>query len=202
MRAISTAAACLALSLATLVTGCSDGAGSTPEPAVSPTPSPSPSSTPALTPTATPTGTPTGTPTVAEPTRPSAADTRNGRIAFAHYVVDAWGYALNTNNAQPLLDLSPPKKACDGCSELEEELRTRGDDGWRVDFPGAEVGSTRLSGAAERVVATMNIAIPASDSYNADGSYRNSSPAHPDGTFVVEMRFVRGDFHLLSFTIT
>ena len=122
--------------------------------------------------------------------------------AFAHHVVATWSYALSSNDAQPLLDLSPAKRPCAGCAALGDELKSRRADGWHVDLPGVDIGSTKLSGVRAEPVATMKISIPESASYRDDGSYRNTSPAHPDGTFTVEMRFVKGAFRLLSFSVT
>lgn len=178
-----------------LVTGCAGSAdgpartGTTPVPASSTPPAdPLPTSSPRVEP-------------VTVPDPPAHQDSPAGRRALAHHVVDLWGHALRTNDAEPLLALSPRKEPCAGCTALAEELADREAEGWYVDFPGVAVQATELDRTGERTVATMTVAIPESDSYDEDGSYRGTNPAHDDVTFVVEMRSTGEAFRLLSFTL-
>ena len=144
----------------------------------------------------------TAVPTPTAPTSPPAADTRAGRTAFAKHVVAVWGHALSTNDVGPLLALSPKGRVCAGCRSLQIELRRRADSGWHVDFPGATVKSITLARNARQVSASMKVSIPQSDTFNDDGSYRGSSPAHPNARFEVRMSLTKAGFRLLSFTLT
>ena len=45
------------------------------------------------------------------------------------------------------------------------------------------------------------MAIPESDSYQDDGSYRSTSPAHEDATFTVTMRLTKTGYRLVSFRV-
>ncbi len=161
--------------------------GSSPSAATSPSPSVSP---------------------VAEPSVPAAPEpprTRKGpagQKAFAAFVMDAWSWSLRTNDASPLLDVSPSRKQpCDGCAALGKELRGRAKEGWYVDFPGLDVSRTRLRQSGDTIVATSDVAIPESDSYQDDGSYRSTSPAHEDATFTVTMRLTKTGYRLVSFRV-
>lgn len=178
------------------VTACGGG---NPTPADTPSASTSPASSP---PESSPAEVSTATPSPTAPTSPPAADSRAGRAAFARHVVTVWGYALSTNDPAPLLALSSKERVCEGCRSLQTELRRRADAGWHVDFPGATVKSVSLARSAQQVVASLAISIPASDSFNDDGSYRDSSPAHPNARFEVRMSFTKAGFRLLSFTLT
>lgn len=138
----------------------------------------------------------------ATPRPPKAGKGPNGQRAFARFVMDAWSWSLITNDASPLLAASPSRtKPCEGCRRLERELANRADEGWYVDFPGLTVGRTRLARDGTTVTATTRVDIPESDSFFEDGTYRSSSPAHPDATFRVRMRLVDGDYRLLAFSV-
>lgn len=116
--------------------------------------------------------------------------------------MDLWGYALRTNDAGPLTRLAG-KKACAGCSALDKELARRKQQGWVVDFAGLTVRTVtvaRQRGAEH--VARSKVDIPKSDSYNTDGTFRNTSPAHAGSTFVVRMRYVDKHYRLVSFTVS
>ena len=182
--------------LCLLLTACGGG---NPTSIDSPSAAPSGTTSP---PDSGPTEVSTAVPTPAAPTSPPAADTRAGRTAFARHVVAVWGAALSTNDVGPLLALSPKGRVCEGCRSLQTELRRRQDAGWHVDFPGATVKSVELARSAQQVTASMAISIPESDSFNDDGSYRGSSPAHPNARFEVRMSFTKAGFRLLSFTLT
>ncbi|HZJ06928.1 MAG TPA: DUF6318 family protein, partial [Nocardioidaceae bacterium] len=136
------------------------------------------------------------------PKAPKGADTAAGRRAFARFVVGTWGYALRTNDPQPLLELSPKTKSCVGCPQLRSELRKREKQGWYVDFPGTEVEKADLNNAGSTWTARMPVVIPESDSYNEDGTYRSTNRAHPKGSFEVEMRFEKGSYKLVAFRVS
>ncbi len=115
--------------------------------------------------------------------------------------MDAWGYALSTNDARPMLRLGPAGKPCGGCPRLRAELRQRAEQGWYVDFPGAEVRRNEVTTVSLGSTARMTVAIPESESYNGDGSYRSTNPAHPRTSFDVRMRFTDTGFQLLAFRV-
>jgi hypothetical protein len=117
--------------------------------------------------------------------------------------MDAWSWSLRTNDASLLLDAGVSRKQpCDGCTALARELDDRVEEGWYVDFPGLVVERTRVRRDGGDVVATSEVAVPESDSYLDDGSYRSTSPAHDDATFTVTMRWVKDTYRLVSFTLT
>jgi hypothetical protein len=140
-----------------------------------------------------------------EPPAPEVPRPRKGprgQKAFARYVMAAWSWSLRANDAGPLLDVSPSRKQpCRGCRPLEKELAQRAKQGWYVDFPGLAVDRTRLRREGADVVATSKVDIPESDSFLEDGSYRSTSPAHPNATFTVRMRLTKGEYQLVSFTV-
>jgi hypothetical protein len=161
--------------------------GSSPSAATSPSPSPTASAEPAV---------------PEAPAPPKAHRGPAGQKAFAQFVMDAWSWSLRSNDASPLLDVSPARtRPCDGCKTLAKELAGRAKEGWYVDFPGLDVGRTRLRRAGDTVVAASTVGIPQSDSYQADGSYRSTSPAHDDATFTVTMRLTRSGYRLVSFRV-
>lgn len=136
------------------------------------------------------------------PLPPKARKGPEGQEAFARFVMEAWSWSLRTNDASPLLEVSPSRKQpCDGCRTLDRELDARAKEGWYVDFPGLTVASTRLRPAGDTVVATAKVAIPESDTYQDDGSYRSTSPAHEDATFTVTMRLTKAGYRLVSFSV-
>lgn len=117
--------------------------------------------------------------------------------------MEAWSWSLITNDANPLLQASPSRKQpCDGCRRLQEELEDRAKEGWYVDFPGLTVERTRLTRNGRTVTATTKVAIPESDSFFEDGTYRSTSPAHPDASFVVRMRLADDGYQLLAFSVS
>ena len=179
--------------LAALLAGCSSGADgkSSTSPSAAAPASTGPSSAPSA-PTA----------TDAPPPAPRPAPGPAGQRAFARHVMDLWGYALRTNDAAPLRELGGTK-ACGGCAALSTELARREKQGWVVDFAGLDVRSVAVAKprGAERV-ARARVDIPASDSYNTDGSFRNTSPAHAGSTFVVRMRYADKRYRLVSFTVS
>ncbi len=194
MRAI--AAGCLALGL--LLSACS---GSTePEQAAGPASrSPEASSTPGGAVSGSPVGSATP-PTATVPEPPRAADDRRGRTAFAEYVLQAWIYALNTNDPAPLLEVSGPKP-CTGCAQLARELKSREKQGWYVALQGVRVSSTEVTTSARTARVVMAVQIPESASYNEDGTFRSTNPAHPRSRFAVEMTRKGSGFRLESFSL-
>lgn len=137
------------------------------------------------------------------PTAPKAQNTPAGRRAFARFVVERWGYALATNRADAVADLGPKAGACQGCKDLAAELSKRRRQGWSVDFPGAEVDrvTVRPAGTPATYRATAVVDIPASRSYFDDGTYRNDNAAHKNADFEVQMRWARGRYVLVSYTL-
>lgn len=192
------AAATTVLLLATSVAGCSDdteSSASAPTASASATgPAGGPSSSPSATTTAEP----------KPPKRPKAKDNQAGRRAFAEFVVDRWGYALRTNDAGALTELSPRSGPCQGCAELRSELRKRKKQGWYVDFPGARVVNVDVAAADDpRVhVAKTKINIPASESYFEDGELRNENKRRKGATFEVRMRLDGKRYSLLAFRVS
>ena len=171
----------LAASSAGSLAGCSEGS---PKAAATPSQTPTPSRTPST--SATPSPSPTPSPEA--PTRPAFAPGDKGRRAFASYVVASWGYALATNDATAVTDLSPSRKEqCRGCKELRAELQRRAKEGWHVAFPGAKVRRTQLDTRDDRILATTTADIPASQSYFDDGTFRNDNEAHRGAKFLIDL---------------
>jgi len=171
------------------------------EPAAEPSPTPAVTSTP--TPTAT--ETPTTAPEVEAPEVPAFSKGTDGQQAFAEYVVQSWAYALSTNNATPLADVSAGKKPCQGCTELVEELDARESDGWSVYPFEVTVNRVKLIQSALGTTARVTFDVPETRSFFDDGSFRNSTPATSDAVFTVSMR-VEGEkaqraYRLIGFTI-
>jgi hypothetical protein len=195
-RRFAATAATTVLLLAGTLAACSDEPeepeASDPSPSSSSTPSPSPSSTPTTRPK----------PDLPEP--PPAKDTDAGREAFAEFVVARWGYALATNDATALTDLSPKSGPCGGCPELEAELKKRKKEGWYVDFPGAKVVKLEVTPGddPESYVAVATINVPASTSYFKDGEVRNENEAHKGSSFEVRMRLDGKSYVLLAFRVS
>ncbi len=182
-----------ALGPAMLLGGCS-GSDATPAAKDTATSSPTSASTSPTT-GAVPTA---GTP----PSAPRATRGRAGEHAFARYVMDLWAYALRTNDAKPLSALALGKKPCGGCAALTRELGQRRTQGWTVDLPGVRVRKAKVTRQGDVQVVRAVVDIPQSDSYNADGTFRNTSPAHPGATFEVQMRMSDRRYRLVSFTVS
>ena len=119
-------------------------------------------------------------------------------------MMDAWSWSLRTNDASPLLDAGLSRKQpCDGCTALAHELDGRAEEGWYVDFPGLDRrADPRAAVTAVTSSPSREVGVPESDSYLDDGSYRSTSPAHDDATFTVTMRWAKGTYRLVSFTVT
>ena len=195
-----------AVAITTLLLSASLGAcsGDSSEPSASePTASDSESQTPSGSSTPSPSPTTDSTPEPKLPKAPAAKDTEAGRQAFAEFVVERWGYALRTNDASALSDLSPRSGPCQGCKELESELKKRKKQGWYVDFPGARVGKVAVVAGDEPGVhvATATINVPASESYFEDGELRNENEARKGAQFEVRMRLDGKRFVLLAFRV-
>ena len=197
---LRTAAVITALAV-TVLAGCSGGDGA-PQ-AAQPSASPSSSSSSSAHAQASPAG--ATEPAAREPGAPEVPRARKGprgQKAFARYVMAAWSWSLRTNDADPLLDVSPRKQPCRGCRPLEKELAKRAKQGWYVDFPGLSVDRTRLRRDGKDVVATSKVDVPESDSFLEDGSYRSTNPAHRNATFTVRMRLTKGEYRLVSFGLS
>lgn len=184
-----------ALLVALVLAGCTGGATPTGAPA-SGTSGPSSSGTSdAATPDQAAT---TGTAGV--PTPPSGPDTPAGRRAFARYVLQAWVYALGSNDAGPLVSAGR-RGRCGGCAALERELSRRADRGWSVALPAVAVrGSSQRRGGRTTSV-TLDVDIPAGSTRFDDGRFRSSTPAHPGTRFVVEVARTPERFVLVSYGV-
>lgn len=134
------------------------------------------------------------------PRPPRGTDDRRGREAFARYVLQAWIYALNTNDPKALLDISG-KKPCGGCTRLADELERRGEEGWYVELGGVEVSGVEVTARGRAARAVMSVSIPESSTYNEDGSFRSGNPAHPRSTFEVDMLHDGEEFRLVAFSL-
>lgn len=134
------------------------------------------------------------------PSPPAATNDRVGRDAFARHVLQAWIYALNTNDPQPLLDLSGAEP-CDGCAELATELERRADEGWYVALDGVRVSGVELVAEGGAARAVMSVSIPESATFHEDGSFRSSNPGHPRSTFEVAMAHDGTRYRLTSFSL-
>jgi hypothetical protein len=201
----STATFAVAAVLVATLVSCDDGDGSG---AAASDPSSSgslsASGSPSATVTSSPSTSPTEEPAPEPPKPPATKDTEAGRRAFAQFVIDSWSYALATNDASALTDLSPKSGQCEGCAEFAAELKKRRKQHWYVDFPGVKVLRTELSpGDLPGVwVATATINVPASTSYFRNGAVRNENDAHRGATFEVRMRLDGKRFSLLAFRVS
>ncbi len=194
MRAIT--AGVLAVGL--LLSACSGAE----EPQASPSPTASPSGSASSSP-ASSAGT-SASPAVEAapaPRPPRATDDRRGREAFARYVLQAWIYALNTNDPAALLDISG-RRPCGGCAGLADELERRSKEGWYVELEGVEVSEVEVTARGRDSRAVMSVSVPASTTRNEDGSFRSSNPAHPRSTFEVEMVHTGKAFRLVGFSLS
>ncbi|HSV37413.1 MAG TPA: hypothetical protein VLI04_01515 [Nocardioidaceae bacterium] len=192
---LATLSSCVACGIA--LTGCSGD-----EPSAEPSRTPStitPTETPS--PTVTESTPPETTPEVEQPTPPSFAKGAAGQEAFATYVVELWAYALAANNAVPLTQLSVGRKPCQGCGELEDELRGRRLEEWSVYPFEVTVQRIRLIDSALGTTARVVFDVPETRSYFEDGSFRNTSPARTGATFTVSMRQEKQAYRLVGFTI-
>jgi hypothetical protein len=135
-----------------------------------------------------------------DPPRPRPGP--KGQRAFAQHVIASWAWALQANDAEPLVTASrSSKRPCTGCGDLARELRRRDRQGWYVDLPAVSVERTRLRRDGDEVVATSRVSIPESDTYFYDGAFRSTNPAHDDATFTVRMRRTQDRYVLVSFTV-
>jgi hypothetical protein len=188
-----------ALLLAASLAGCSDDPTDSADPEPSETTA---SSSPSVTPSSSPS--PVAAPDPKLPKPPPAKDTEAGQEAFAEFVIDRWSYALQTNDATALSDLSPKSGPCGGCPELDAELKKRKKEGWYVDFPGAKIVKLKVAPGTEPEthLATATINVPASKSYFEDGELRNENAAHKGATFEVQMRLDGKSYALLAFRVS
>jgi hypothetical protein len=181
------------LGVALGLSGCSGGSDGP----TSSSPSPSPSaahSTPAS---------PSASPAAEKvPRAPKAVRGRTGQKTFARHVMALWGYGLRTNDPRPLVSLSPRTKPCRGCTAFAASLRKRHKQGWYVDFVDVSVGKLSVKKVGDNTYAKAKVDIPESDSYNFDGSFRNTNRAHRGATFEVLMHYRAKRYRLLAFTVS
>jgi hypothetical protein len=182
----------LALSASLALSGCSGGS----DHKAKPSPSPSASSSPSAS-----TATPKPEPEKA-PSAPKAKRGKAGQKVFARYVMGLWGYGLRTNDAKPLVALSPPKKPCGGCKAFARSLKKRHRQGWTVDFPGLQVRKITTKKVGDNAYAKATVDIPETDSYNSDGSFRNTNKQHKGASFEMLMHFKKKRYRLLAFTVS
>lgn len=164
--------------------------------------------TPVAAATPTPTPTQTGPPERSAPSLPTGAerleDDRAGRAAFAEHVVEAWAYAIATNDPGPLLALSPRAQPCEGCRPLARELEQRSEEGWFVALDQVfvtDVAAPRRAAPRSPVRVTVTLDIPATYALNDDRTFRSTNPSHDGATFEVEMAWRRGGFVLLAYSL-
>ncbi len=113
-----------------------------------------------------------------------------------------WGYGLRNNDAKPLVSLSPKKKPCRGCKDYAASLQQRRKRGWAVDFPGITVHKLTTAKVRGGTYVKAVVDIPASDTYNRDGSFRNTNKAHNGAAFEMLVHFDKSGYQLLSFTVS
>jgi len=133
---------------------------------------------------------------------PSGHEERAGQEAFATYVVEAWAYALATNDGSLLTDVSAGRKPCQGCKELETELAQRTKDGWSVYPFDVTIDKIKLVRSRLGTTARVRFDVPETRSFFDDGSLRNTSPAHVGATFTVSLRLEKKEYQLLGFAIS
>ena len=177
-----------------VLAGCGGGSEKEPDPSPSPSPSVLTSASASI---------PSATPTAEKvPRAPTATPGKAGQRKFARHVMDLWGYGLRTNNAKPIVALSPKGKPCRGCAEFAATLKERKQQGWSVDFAGLKVRKVVPKQVAGHTYARSTVDIPKSDSYNTDGTFRNTNEEHNGATFEVLMSYTKKRYHLLAFTVS
>jgi hypothetical protein len=173
-----------ALAAAFVLGSCSSGADQ--EPAAEPGSSPS-SPTASESEPATVSPSPISSPSPRKPERPKFAEGRKGKRAFVEYIVDGWGYGLQTNDPSVLIKASG-RKPCRGCGALRSELKQREKERWYVQFPGAKVRKVTFRPDGPIEVATAIVDIPASTSFFDDGTFRNDNKARKGARFLIDIR--------------
>jgi hypothetical protein len=136
------------------------------------------------------------------PVAPKATRGKAGQEVFARYVMRLWGYGLRNNDPKPLVSLSPPKKPCRGCKDYARSLQQRRKHGWAVDFPGVSVHKVTTKRIGDNAYVKAIVDVPASDTYNRDGSFRNTNAAHNGAEFQMLVHFQKKRYQLLAFTVS
>ena len=113
-----------------------------------------------------------------------------------------WGYGLRTNDPRPLVALSPRKKPCEGCKAWTTSLRQRRKQGWYVDLPALRIHKVVASKVGGNTYVRATVDIPQSDSYNRDGTFRNTNKAHNGAKFEMLLQFKNKHYQLLAFTVS
>ena len=147
----------------------------------------------------------TPTPVVEAPEQPDFRQGTEGQEAFARYVVKSWAFALTTNDAKPLVDLSAGKKQCQGCAALVRELGKRKDEGWSVYPFEVSVDRVKLIQSDLGTTARVTFDVPETRSFFDDGRLRNATPATDNAVFTVSLRVegkkAKRAYRLIGFTI-
>jgi hypothetical protein len=186
----------LLLCVMLVASGCSGGSEASDKKSASPSPSSSASASPSST---------SASPKAkreAPPVEPKAKRGKAGQKAFARYVMRLWGYGLRNNDAKPLVALSPKKKPCRGCKDYARALQQRRKRGWAVDFPGVTVHKLTTAKVKGDTYVKAVVDVPASDTYNRDGSFRNTNKAHNGAAFEMLVHFEKKGYRLLAFTVS
>jgi hypothetical protein len=186
----------LVLCASLAVTGCSGGSDDSDKDKAEPSPSSGASASPSPT-TASPKPAPEK-----PPAAPKAKRGKAGQKVFARHVMRLWGYGLRTNDAKPLVSLSPGKKQCRGCKGYARSLQQRRKHGWSVDFPGVSVHKVTVKKVGDDAYVKAKVDIPESDTYNRDGSFRNTNKAHNGAAFEMLVHFKKNRYQLLAFTVS
>ena len=100
------------------------------------------------------------------------------------------------------MSLSPGKKQCRGCKGYAKSLQQRRKRGWAVDFPGLSVHKVTAKKVGENAYVKAIVDIPASDTYNRDGTFRNTNKAHNGAAFEMLVHFKKKGYQLLAFTVS
>jgi hypothetical protein len=183
-----------------LVTGVLGGCGGDDKPDATGSPTPTGgASTPS--PTTSPTSAGTGVPRPTMPSRPAYSKGRAGEERFARYVVAAWSYALSSNDISPLL-FAGGGDLCTGCDVLDKTLHQRTKEHWSVLPFSVRVRKSVVAATDTKANVQLTVDLPETQSFFRNGSYRNTSPAHPGATFLVKMSVLKGAYRLDSFTLS
>ncbi len=173
-RSGSRAAVGLALCAALVLGGCSGGSDDEPSSSKSSSASASPTASTSTRP-ATDRPTRARPPAAPKPTRGPA-----GQKRFAKLRHGAVGLrAAQQRRAARWSRSARPARSARGARRSTTSLHQRKQAGWHVDFAGVDVRKLTVKKVDDNVYAKAKVDIPESDSYNADGSFRNTNRRTP-----------------------